>query len=318
MIVFDSLVVSYFPIHHTLSYPSFEVGYHYMMFHNLNRISDVKVRKAIDLAIDRIALSQALAGGKATRSLFPDYSPYFIDESDSHGDADTAAALLDDAGWILNSDDGKRYKDGKELTVTLVAYPHRPGLGIMQPLIAEQLEDIGFSVNSVLTGMDWSETQAYLDDETFDLMLWAQHTLPAGDPLWFLSSFFRSDGGNNHANIASTDIDNKLDELSIAEGDERVVQAKATHEAVLDLQPVSNLVTPYWHVGLSDRMADYQPYGADYYVIRPDLFVKQISTDGEEEVDVLEDDTSGSNKLFLSGSWALLAAVVVVLSSVVM
>ena len=64
-------------------------------------------------------------------------------------------------------------------------------------------------------------------------------------------------------------------------------------------------------------MADYQPYGADYYVIRPDLFVKQIATDGEEEVDVLKDDTSGSNKLFLPGSWALLSSAVVVLSTII-
>ena len=67
-----------FLLSHLILSLSFEVGYHYMMFHNLNRISDVnvKVRKAIDVAIDRIALSQALAGGKATRSLFPDYSQF--------------------------------------------------------------------------------------------------------------------------------------------------------------------------------------------------------------------------------------------------
>ena len=34
-------------------------------------LSDVSVRKAIDLAIDRNALVTALDGGKATRSLFP-------------------------------------------------------------------------------------------------------------------------------------------------------------------------------------------------------------------------------------------------------
>ena len=34
-------------------------------------LSDLNVRKAIDLAIDRNALVTALAGGTATRSLFP-------------------------------------------------------------------------------------------------------------------------------------------------------------------------------------------------------------------------------------------------------
>ena len=55
-----------------------------------------------------MALSQALAGGKATRSLFPDYSPYFSDASDQHGDLTAARALLDEAGWTLSG--GKRSK----------------------------------------------------------------------------------------------------------------------------------------------------------------------------------------------------------------
>ena len=37
---------------------SFEVGYHYMMFHNIDSLQDVKVRKAIDTAIDRIATTK--------------------------------------------------------------------------------------------------------------------------------------------------------------------------------------------------------------------------------------------------------------------
>ena len=36
--------------------------------------------------------------------------------------------------------------------------------------------------------------------------------------------------------------------------------------------PVSNLLTPEWHIGISDKMKNmgYHPYGADYYVIRAD------------------------------------------------
>jgi peptide/nickel transport system substrate-binding protein len=280
---------------------SFEVGYHYMMFHNLDSISDVNVRKAIDLAIDRTALSQVLSGGTGTRSLFPDYSPYYSDDSDPHGHADDAAALLDEAGWTLNADTGKREKDGEPLTITLVAYPHRPGLVIMQPVIADSLEALGFEVNAIVTGMDWGETATIMSDRSFDLLMWAQHTLPAGDPLWFLSSFFRSDGGNNHANLQSTDVDAMLDSLSNAEvHSDRVELAASTQEEILSNVPVSNLVTPFWHVSLSDRMADYKPWGSDYYVVRADLFATVVETNGdldpepvvekEEEHDSHEDE----------------------------
>ena len=265
---------------------SFEVGYHYMMFHNIDSLDDINVRKAIDIAIDRTSLEAALSGGTGTRSLFPDYSPYYSDDSDPHGHPEEAAALLDEAGWTLNTGTGKREKDGEPLTVTLVAYPHRPGLVIMQPVIEDSLEELGFTVNAVVTGMDWTETATIMSDRSFDLLMWAQHTLPAGDPVWFLSSFFRSDGGNNHANLQSAEVDARVDALSNAEvHSERVELTGATQQEILSNVPVSNLVTPYWHVSLSDRMADYEPWGSDYYVIRADLFASDVETNGDHDHD---------------------------------
>ena len=255
---------------------SFEVGYHYMVFYNIDTLSDVRVRTAIDLAIDRIILSQALAGGKATRSLFPDNSPFYTDESDPHGDPTEAARLLDEAGWVLDASSGKRVKDNQVLTIRLVAYPHRPGLGIMQPEIAEALEDLGIEVTQIMTGMDWTETSTIMEDRTFDMLMWAQHTLPSGDSAFFLNNFFRSDGGSNHANLNSSTVDNLLDQLSTADDhDQRVLLTAAVQEAIHNEVPVSNLVTPYWHVSLSDRVADYVPWGSDYYVIRADLRLTQ-------------------------------------------
>ena len=255
---------------------SFEVGYHYMVWHNTDApgpLSDIRVRQAVDHAIDRKRLSQALQGGHATRSLFPDNSPFFHEMEGLHnnGNEDTAVTLLEEAGWMLNSD-GKREKEGQILTLKLVAYPHRPGLVIMQPEIKEQLEDIGITVDDVLTGFDWPETATIISNRTFDLLMWAQHTLPAGDPLFFLNAHLRSDGGSNYANIQSATIDARLDALSVEENhDLRVLLSQAAQEAILEEMPVSNLVTPDWHVGLSECLKDYEPWGSDYYVIRSDL-----------------------------------------------
>jgi len=268
-----------------VSIKSFEVGYHYMAFYNTDTLSDVKVRQAIDLAIDRVELSQALAGGDPTRSLFPENSPYFADETDSHGDLSGSEALLDEAGW--NLENGKRTKNGEVLSVSLVAYPHRPGLVIMQPVIAETLKDLGIEVETILTGDDWSETQQIIDDRTFDMLMWAQHTLPAGDPAWFLNAFFHSEGGKNMANFESTNVDTLLDNLSNAESHaDRVFFSEAVQGAIQTEVPVSNLVTPFWHVSINDCVKDYEPYGSDYYVIRADL---RANVEGEE--------TSGSARV---------------------
>lgn len=269
---------------------SFEVGYQYMAFYNLDSLTDVRVRSAIDLAIDRLALSQALAGGHGTRSLFPDYSPYYVDDGDSHGDPTAAAALLDEAGWLLNATTGQREKDGQALTVRLITYPHRPGLGIMMPVIARSLEELGIATTSMVTGSEWSEMTQNLNERTFDILLWAQHTLPAGDPLWFLSAFFRSDGGNNHSGLRSDTVDAMLDGLSTAEDHAVRVQMTAdTMKAILDTKAVSSLVTPDWHIGVSERLAEYEPWGSDYYVIRPDLMIAGASGPLIDETSVEED-----------------------------
>jgi len=141
-------------------------------------MEDVRVRQAIDAALSRNALSQALQGGEGTRSFFPDNTPFFSDSlagNANEEDTERARALLDEAGWALDPVTGNRANaEGEALTVRLVAYPHRPGLGIMQPVIAESLESLGIAVETVLTGDDWSETQDIIDGEDFDLLMWAQ------------------------------------------------------------------------------------------------------------------------------------------------
>ena len=302
---------------------TFEVGYHYMMFHNIGQnsgraINDVRVREAIDLALDRDAISQALAGGHGTRSLFPDYTPWHQDGlGASHGDLAAAGAKLDEAGWMLDSSTGKRTKNGEDLTIDLVAYAFRPDLGKMQPAIGDALEAVGITTREIMTrdgsydntgyDDDWTEITNRLAAGDWDLLLWAQNTLPAGDPAWFLRAFFRSDGGKNHAGLNSTTVDGLLDAL--ADEDDHAARVTATadaHAAILAEQAVSNLVTPEWHVSLSDCVVDYVPWGSDYYVIRPDLFVPAATPCTRPQ---LSSDGAGATRAVLAGAAALLAAV---------
>ena len=68
---------------------------------------------------------------------------------------------------------------------------------------------------------------------------------------------------------------------SLSEHSARVAATTAIHDEILAEVPVSNLVTPEWHVGRSARMDSYQPYGADYYIIHPALFVTEPETEIE-------------------------------------
>jgi hypothetical protein len=195
----------------------------------------------------------------------------------------------------------------------------------MQPPIGDALEAVGITVNEIMTrdgsydntgyDDDWTEVVNRLAAGDWDLLLWAQNTLPAGDPAWFLKAFFRSDGGNNHAGLSSATVDGLLDSMANAESHaNRVKFAADAHAAILAEQAVSNLVTPEWHVSLSDRMLGddaypgwdgYTPWGSDYYVIRADLFVAE-TTSAPTALDV--DGAAGLRATIALAAAGLLAA----------
>jgi len=284
---------------------SFLAGYQYMMWHNIRKapLSDVKVRKALDIAIDRSELTQEVRGGKGTRSFFPENTPYYLKDTELHGQKSEAAKLLDEAGWLKNGE-GFREKNGVPLTLKLVAYPQRPALPVVAPVMAKRFEALGIKVNTVITSSEnWDQLDKIMADKDYDLLCWAQHTLPAGDPQFFINHFFRSDGGGNHAGLNSPEIDSVIDALSHAEsGDIRVQASAAAHKAILDQVPVSILYTPSWHVGLGSRMTDYEPYGSDYYVVNANFGLPEhLHADHGHGEAAVADTTSGAYRMMLSG-----------------
>ena len=247
---------------------SFPVAYQYMMWMNTRHpaLGDVRVRRAIDLAIDRDELvAAARAGVPATGAFSTDYP--FAADAVLQQDPEAAAALLDEAGWVLG-DDGIRQKDGQPLALVLHAYPQRPDLVTFQPVVRAALAEIGIQVTTQVT----ESASQVAADGAFDLFLWAQHTAPAGDPGLFLSLFLETDAARNYTGWSNDAYDALIDELRGAgDADRRVALAREAQALLAEEVPVSFLVTPEWHVGLSARLADYELWGSDYYVIRPDL-----------------------------------------------
>ena len=125
--------------------------------------SDVRVRQAIAMGYDKAAIVGTLGpdGGYQLNGPFtpmfawaqaPDVSPYPYDP-------EAAAALLDEAGWLLNADTGIREKDGVPFSFDLV-YSPLVDLWTNVALVAQdQLGQLGIEVN--VTSMEWS---AYLND----------------------------------------------------------------------------------------------------------------------------------------------------------
>jgi peptide/nickel transport system substrate-binding protein len=90
---------------------------------NNELVDDVRVRRALQLGIDRQAVVDTVLSDSyhASDSVLGHDDPLFANVSADIGyDPKKAASLLDEAGWKVGSD-GIREKDGKKLNVTLAA-----------------------------------------------------------------------------------------------------------------------------------------------------------------------------------------------------
>ena len=110
---------------------------------------DVRVRQAVQHGIDR----EEIIATVYTEDWLPaeTFIQSSVPEASDHTDAfafepDEAEQLLDDAGWEKGAD-GVRTKDGQPLSLTLYPTPYLSTSQPVDELIAQQLTDIGFTVD---------------------------------------------------------------------------------------------------------------------------------------------------------------------------
>lgn len=247
-----------------------DAGYQYFGMMNLEGVfGDLKLRQAINLGIKREDYLTALDGGKLPTGIFAAYNP-FAGMVEIKEDLEAAKALLDEAGYQLNAD-GQREKDGQVLKIDLVTYPSRPDLATIMKIMVTQLEELGI----VAEGRMVENIDAELSAGNFDIALYAQHTSPTGNPLFYFSQFFESRGSKNVMHYSNPEIDKILDQMALLPlGEENNKLSAEVQQIIYDDLPLLYLVDPQWHVALSDRLADYTPYCGDYYIINDQLFVR--------------------------------------------
>jgi peptide/nickel transport system substrate-binding protein len=115
----------------------------------LPQFSDVRVRRAVSMAIDRAGIATAILRhlGSAATQLLPPIMSEWHDASLPPLTHDIAAArkLLDEAGWVPGTD-GIRVKDNNRLSVKLLTIANRPELPVMATAIQAQLKQIGMEI----------------------------------------------------------------------------------------------------------------------------------------------------------------------------
>ena len=135
--------------------------------------SDINVRRAINLAIDRDEMIEHVLNGYGTEAYSVcDQMPWYNEAAEVDYDPDMAAAILKEAGWLAGSD-GILEKNGARAEFNML-YP--TGDSVRQALAedtANQLKEIGIKVTT--EGVGWDT--AYDRAQSTPLMWgWGAHT----------------------------------------------------------------------------------------------------------------------------------------------
>lgn len=141
-------------------------------------LSDLRVRQAIAYGTDRAKMAQEIYQGKVPvmNSWIPgEHWAYAGDEALTlyPYDPGRAAALLEEAGWIL-ADDGFRYKDGARMTLNLYIVAGQPRRERVAELLRADLAALGIELRIVRVPEEvWYGEESPLTRRAFDLIAYA-------------------------------------------------------------------------------------------------------------------------------------------------
>lgn len=168
--------------------------------------SDAKVRRAINLAIDREEMIKNVLNGYGTVAYSVcDKMPWYNEEAVTEYDLDAAKALMEEAGWI-EGDDGIREKDGEKAELTIM---FSNGDSVRQALAedsANQLRELGIDVTTSGVGWDTAYEQAQSEPLIWG---WGAHSPME---LYNIYHTIKDTGSAEYSPYANETVDKYMDE----------------------------------------------------------------------------------------------------------
>jgi peptide/nickel transport system substrate-binding protein len=193
-------------------------------------LGDVRVRRALSLALDREAMAEAVLRERdlaATQLLPPSLTAWNQpDLAPLEHDPAGARALLEQAGWTQAAD-GTMTKDGDPLRLTLLTYPDRAELPALATAIQASLAEVGVEIEVEVSNS--SEIPAGHADGSLELALLARHFALVADPLVTVADTFAPEGSDwGVLNWQDAEVTSAVDELLDGAPEDRAVGLRAT------------------------------------------------------------------------------------------
>ncbi len=167
--------------------------------------SDVRVRRAINIGIDREEMIKNVLDGHGTAAYSVcDKMPWYNDEAQVDYDPEAAAALLDEAGWVVGAD-GIREKNGVRAELNIM---YSSGDSVRQALAADtqnQLKALGIDTTIEGVGWDTAYTRALAEPLMWG---WGAHT-----PMELYNMYHTLENGSaEYSPYSNETVDRYMDE----------------------------------------------------------------------------------------------------------
>ena len=180
-------------------------------------LTDYRVRQALSWGLDReelILLGMEGLSEPVTTWLGSNPAYAEIKNAFFTYDPEKAAALLDEAGWVL-ADDGFRYKDGEQLALMLRTFRNDKALGE-----TVQIEWNRLGINTSVQHGDYSLITTARETGDWDASIEGWGTY--GDVVSLLNAQYSAEGAANYGHFIDAHVDELLGKLAVAaNNDER-------------------------------------------------------------------------------------------------
>ncbi|MEM7127536.1 MAG: ABC transporter substrate-binding protein [Chloroflexota bacterium] len=245
-------------------------------------LGDIAVRKAIAHSIDYGNLIDKVLFGQgvqAVADILPAVEWAYDDTLEPYAfDPELAASILDEAGWVAESEGAVRAKDGVPLSFTLATDAGSDTNENILLIVKDSLEQIGFEVN--LDIMEWGALIDILDNQTYDAVKIGWVGLGSDpDNSWYWT--YRNDdpgfGFNSGSYYNETQEANIWAARSVpgCATEERAPYYKENQQIVYDEQPYTFLYVPLANTITHTRVNGTNPGPWSTYYNVEEWFIQQ-------------------------------------------
>ncbi|WP_089773124.1 ABC transporter substrate-binding protein [Ruania alba] len=224
--------------------------------------SDVRVRQAVQLALDLPAIAATVYNETAQPAIGP-FAPneaWAPEIEPAQQDLDAARDLLAEAG----------YQEG-DLSLTLLGYTERPEFGDLAAVVQANLGEIGIEVEVNIP--DYAAIEPDLLSGDYDMTLLSRnHLVDIADPSGFLTADYTCDGGYNISHYCNEEFDAMLAEAGSHEDETERQAAYADVAQFLQEEAVTVfMVHEQTLAAVSDDVTGFRDDPLVRYAITPDV-----------------------------------------------